>query len=150
MINGSAARSLPALELPPTPTTASTEPPATDLETTIGAVVADAVAVLAWGLNDCWRCGSLTPENREAAGGPLTKLALMQLAHESGDLDFVALAREAGRRELRRVCDADVSLFQRHGSAAVDAAVDFYINGILEIVGNAVRDERAIRAAWAS
>jgi hypothetical protein len=136
-------------ELDPSVSTSNDSAP-NSIETTIGVAMVDAVAVLAWGMHDWQYHGTLAPETREAAGSPLVRLTLLQLDHESGDADFVALARQAGRRELRRLCAADISLFQRHGQVAVDAAVDFYINGILEIVGNAVRDERAIRAAWAS
>jgi hypothetical protein len=149
MANGAAAKLPLASELSITPTSSNDSTPRpTEIE--IGVAVADAAAVLARGMHDCWHHGKIAPETREAAGNPLTKLALMQLDHEFGDSDFVALARQAGRRELRRLCDADISLFQRHGQVAVDAALDFYIDGILEIVGAAVRDERIVRAAWAS
>jgi hypothetical protein len=142
-----------AVALPPEldpPASTNTDSAPNSIETTIGVAVADAAAVLAAGLFDYQQNGRLDPATREAAGAPLTKLALMQLDYEHGDPDFVALARQAGRRELRRLCDADISLFQRHGSAAVDTAVDFYIDGVLEIVGATVRDERIVRAAWAS
>jgi hypothetical protein len=150
MANGKSAAALlpPAAE--PLTVSTSTDSVPNSIETEIGAAVVDAAAVLAAGLFDYQQNGRLDSATREAAGSPLTKLAQLQLAHESGDPDFVALAREAGRRELRRLCDVDLSLFQRHGAAAVDAAVDFYIDGVLEIVGRTVRDERSLQAAWAS
>jgi hypothetical protein len=150
MVNGKFATALLPPDLEPLTVSASTDSAPNSIETAIGVAVAGAAAVLAAGLFDYQQNGRLDPATREAAGSPLVRLAQLQLNYEFGDSDFVALARQAGRRELRRLCDCDISLFQRHTSAAVDAAVDFYIAGVLEIVGNAVRGERAIQAAWAS
>jgi hypothetical protein len=99
-------------------------------------------------MNDYQHHGELASKTKEVGSSRLARLATLQLNHEGGDLDFNRKAYDAGKRALRRYLTDD--LFQRHSPAEVDAALDLYIGGTLEIVGAAVRDERSIRAAWAN
>jgi len=151
MVNGSAARSLPALELPSTPTTVSAEPPAAGLESAIGVAVADAVLALYRAMWDFQQGDVLSPTTREAGGSRMARVATLMLDHGPGDRDFIALAHRAGRCELRRhLAHLDAELFRRHESVEVDKVLDRDIDSVFEIVRLAVRDERSFRAALAN
>jgi hypothetical protein len=142
MANAAAARVPCELELTPTPT------PPSESDRTLGQVVADAAAMIAKAIEDCRQTGVLASTTKAAGSIRLARVAELALAHELGDPDFYSRARAAGLREMRQYLDAD--FFRRHSPAEADAAFNMYMDGLFEIVANAIKDERAIRAALAN
>jgi hypothetical protein len=118
------------------------------IEVALGAAVADAVVVFYQAIFDQQEAGAIAPATTAAGGSRIAAIALLQLDHEGGDVDFVAQAHRAGKCELRRYFDADV--FQQHGVGEVDTALDAAIDSVFEIVGKVVQTERVYRAAWAN
>jgi hypothetical protein len=142
MANGSAALKLLAPEPPPDEHSEPSAP------AELGLAVAGATAVLCRAMFDYRQNGELDPQVREAGGSGIAKVATWQLDHGLGDLEFAAVARQQGKIQLRQHLNTD---FFRHNSPAeVEAALDFYIDSLLEMVSRVVKDERAFRAAWAN
>jgi hypothetical protein len=102
---------------------------------------------MAWVILGYHQTGRLDPVAKEAGGTKLAKVAMLQLNHELGDLDFAARARAVAKPLLRAHLDAE--FFRRHSPEQGDAALDELIGSVLEIAGKAVTDERALRAAVA-
>jgi hypothetical protein len=141
MPNGTAIALPPALD-PPAPAKAIAPG---EVEQRIGTAVADAVTAIGAGLMDWEAAGSLRDTTRRLAGEHLGRVAMLQLEHASGDNNFAAIARSAGRRELWSRCDAG---FRAHygasfDEAAIDHALDENISWVIEITTKVVRDERA-------
>ena len=144
MANGTHALKLLASEPP-------SEPPATpsaEIETTIGAVVANAVTAFCVSMQSYQHFGHLDPELREAGGNRMAQLVEMWLAHEGSDEDFIDMAHRAGRAQLRRFLDAEY--FRRYTAVHGDAALDFFLDSVFEIAHTVTRQERVFRAAWAN
>jgi hypothetical protein len=142
MANGASA----ALLLEPTSAPAATDvPPAA---TELGIAVAAATTAICQAMDDYWHCGTLDPAIKDQGGTRIAKVATWQLDHELGELEFAAAARAQGKAQLRRYIDAN--FYQQHGAVAVEAALDFYIDSLLEMVSRVVRDERVFRATRAN
>jgi hypothetical protein len=121
--------------------------PLTEIETTIGTVVANAVTTFCLSLQNYQHLGRLDPELREAGGNRVAQLVELWLAHGGSDEDFIDMARHQGRIRLRQYLDAD---FFRHNTIEQgDAGLDFFLRSIFEITDKVVREERALRMAGA-
>jgi hypothetical protein len=124
-------------------------PTPTEAARSIGIAAADAVAVVGLGLEAAaagWHAPP--PQLRRQAGEYLGRVAMLQLEHQGGDADFIALVRSEGKRILR---ERSMTSFKQHygtDEATVDRALDEMINWVLEIAGNAVAVERAIQRAY--
>jgi hypothetical protein len=138
------------VELEPSPAPAVTAPapgaaPAQVVaEIQDGQAVASAVTVLCAAVLD----RALTPATREAGGERIARVAELWLAHEGDDLEFTRKARAAARCVLRQYYD--VEFYEHYSAEQGDAAIDLYIDSVLEIAGYVVKDERVLRAAWAN
>ena len=120
------------------------EPASDPKQEEIGAATAAAATMIACAVEDCRQGGSLAPTTKAVGAHRLTKVAMLMLAHEGGDDDFIATAHRAGKEILRqRLNGSNIS------PEAADGVLDFYINGLFEIVTRTVADERAYRAAAA-
>jgi hypothetical protein len=144
MANGATVRLIPKIPS----TSAEAAAPTSAAETAIGVAVADATLILCRAMADHLQNGALSPATREAGGTRMARVSMLMLDHAPGDSDFITLAHQAGKRELRRHLDA--ALFRKHGVEEIDKALDGVIDSVFEIVSLAVRDERAIRAALAN
>ena len=142
MANGSTALKLLAPEPPPDQHSEPSAP------AELGLAVADATAVLCRAMFDHRQNGELDPQVREAGGSGIAKVATWQLDRGLDDYEFAAMAREQGKIQLRQHINTD--FYRQHSAVAVEAALDFYINSLLEMVSRVVKDERAFRAAWAN
>ena len=118
------------------------------IEVALGAAVADAVFVLYRAILDRQENDALAPAIKDAGAARIAAIALLQLDHAGGDIDFVARAHRDGKRELRRFFNS-TDLFRRHDPVEIDKVFDTSISDVLGIVSRVVRDERAYRAAWA-
>ena len=139
MANGATARLPFTSELPSDNGPISAKPSSTALEVSIGMAVESAVTALAQAMVDYQHCGVLLPATKEAGGSRIAKVAELWLSHEGDDLDFATKVRTAGKRALRRHLPIDFP----HSPAAIDAALEFYINELLGMVGRVVANERA-------
>jgi hypothetical protein len=154
MANGVAVALLPsaAPTSAATPTSTATPTPTAagkPIETAIGDAMANAVTTLYQAAINQQQTGTLAPSIIAAGGSRIAALALLQLDHAGGDIDFVARAHRDGKRELRR-CFNNTDLFQQHDPVEIDKVFDTSISDVLGIVSRVVRDERVYRAAWAN
>src|SRR5262245_63036375 len=133
MANGVAV----AFVIEPTP---ADSPKDTPIEITLGEAVAAAVTALSVGINDYQHHGELSPEAKDIGSRRFAKVTMLALASELGDHEFFAQARAAGKRELLRLFPADFN----HSRLEIEAVLDWHIDGVFEIVGNVIRDERAM------
>jgi hypothetical protein len=150
MANGSAALHLaePAPVSKDAPG-ATVGKPGDATEIAIGQAVADAVFVLYKAILDQQENDALAPATKDAGASRIARIALLQLDHEGGDLDFTRRAHEQGKRELRRFFN-NTDYFRQHGLAEIDKVFDASISDVLGIVSRVVRTERTYRAAWAN
>ena len=152
--NGAAVRLpleiAPLPEPPAAPTTGkpAAPPAAAGIEVELGRAVASAATAVARAMMDYDAFGVMDGETKEAGGSRIARVATLQIDHKEGDLDFIARARNAGRRELRQHIDAD--FHRQHRPEYCAAAIDFYLDAVFEVVAKVVADERAFRAAWAN
>jgi hypothetical protein len=137
----------PSPGAPPGPASAGLN--STGGEALIGAAVASAATAICCAVQQQHQQnGRLDPAVKLAGGERIAKVAELWLAHEGDDLEFTRKARDAAKCVLRQYFDAD---FYRHYSPEQgDAALDWFIDPVLEIAACVVRDERAFRAAWAN
>ena len=119
------------------------EPASDPRQEEIGAATAAAATMIACAIEDCRQGGSLAPATKAVGADRLTKVAMLMLAHEGGDDDFIATAHRAGKEILRQRLNGAFS------PEAADGVLDFYISGLFEIVTRTVAVERAYRAAAA-
>ena len=94
------------------------------------------------------QAGRLDPAAKAAGGVKLARVSMLMLDHAGGDDDFTRKARAAAKPLLRAHLDAE--FFRRHTPEQGDAALDFYIDSVFEVVTRAVADERVFRAAMAN
>jgi hypothetical protein len=132
MVNGAAAA---LVELDPVTIPAQ--------EKELGEATAAAVAVLCAAVQSYAHAGELTREIKSMGSERIARVARLQLDHEGGDQDFIAMARRAGMQVLRQ------RLNGAFDPAQCDATLDFYLDNLFDIVSRVVRDERAFRAAAA-
>jgi hypothetical protein len=112
----------------------------------------DAVLAIGAGVIDWENGGGLRPSTRRLAGERFARVCMMQLEYPSGDADFAAIARSAGRGELWRRNDAG---FREHygekfDATAIDRAFDELLDHVLTITSNACAVERAMTKALAN
>jgi hypothetical protein len=143
MANGAAV----ALHLVSAPE--SNDAPNGGIEVALGAAVADAVFVFYQAILDTQQSGILAATTKNAGADRIAAIALLQLDHAGGDIDFVARAHRDGKRELRRFFN-NTDLFRQHDPVEIDKVFDTSISDVLGIVSRVVRDERVFRAAWAN
>ena len=127
------------------------DPPATETAVAaaeIGQATAAAAVAMAWGILSYHQAGRLDPAAKEAGGTKLARVSVLMLDHADGDDDFTRKARAAAKPLLRAHLDA--GFFQRYSPEQGDAALDFYIDSVFEVVTRTVADERAFRAAMAN
>jgi hypothetical protein len=144
MANGAVVR---LLELPPEYSEATAGMPGTavtEIETTIGQAVVNAVKIFYEAAIAQQETGLLPPAIIAAGGSRIAAIATLQLDYEGGDLDFVAQAHHAGKRELRR-CFNNTDLFRQHDPVEIDRVFDASISDVLGIVSRVVREERFFR-----
>jgi hypothetical protein len=105
----------------------------------IGDAVADAAAVIGRAMVDFEAGGQLTSATRASGGERLARVARLQL-DTFGEIDFAAVARAQGKREL----------WKRHGATLrgldevkLDVAFNEIIGWVLGIADKVVADERA-------
>jgi hypothetical protein len=144
MANGATVRLPLALESAAAP---ASDKPSEPIETAIGAAMADAVTVFCEAAIAQQETGLLPPAIIAAGGSRVATIAMLQLEHELGDDDFFRRAHEQGKCVLHQYLGAD--LFRQHGPGQVDMVLDMAIDSVFEIVSKVVKDERAVRVAWA-
>ena len=152
MANGVVVR-LPLVTPEPTPAATSSSTaagkPNGGIEVALGAAVADAVFMLYQATLDQQQNDALAPATKDAGAARIAAIALLQLDHAGGDIDFVARAHRDGKCELRRFFN-NTDLFRQHDPVEIDKVFDTSISDVLGIVSRVVRDERIFRAAWAN
>jgi len=120
------------------------EEPTPAQEEVIGQAIASATTALCFALLELQQDGRLDPATREAGGNRVAKVATLMLDHALGDQDFLSTARAQGKVQLRRYLNGSFA------PAQSDAALDFHIDNLLEIVTRVVADERVFRRAAAN
>src|SRR5262245_18799732 len=135
MANGVAV----ALSLVTEPTPADS-PKDTPTEITLGEAVAAAATAIVVGIYDYQYHGELSPDTKDVGSRRLAKVTMMALASELGDHEFFAQARAAGKTELLRLFPEDFN----HTQTETEMVLDGYIDVVFELVGNVLRDERAM------
>jgi hypothetical protein len=148
MANGAAVARLVPPSARATADKPAAAPAVAGIEVELGRAVASAATAVARAMLDYGAFGVMDSETKEAGGSRIARVATLQLDHKEGDLDFIARARNAGRRELRQCIDAD--FYRQHRPEHCAAAIDFYLDAVFEVVAKVVEDERAFRAAWAN
>jgi hypothetical protein len=139
--NGHAALQLLALD----PVAAPKPDTGTPIVVDVGDAMAEAVAGICCGMAEFQNVGRLTTETKAVNGDRIAVLAMAMLAHGGSDADFFDRARVAARCEVRRRFDPE-----GFNAAEVDAATEFCIGAVFEIVTRVVETERAWRVAHAN
>jgi hypothetical protein len=98
--------------------------------------MASAACAVALGCHQ-FQNGGLAPATKNAAGDRFVALYRLRQMH-AAEIDFDAVAREHGRRALRTYLDSE-GFYQRHSQAQGDAALDLYLDGVLEILSGVER-----------
>ena len=142
MVNGHAALRV-SVELEPIATPKSDA--GAPIEIDVGVELANVAAWLCTGLTE-FRNGGLSPKTKAAGGERMVPLALAMLAFTGPDGDFLDRARVAGRAVLRQNFELD----RPCSSAETDAVIEFYIDGVFEVLTKVVETERAFRIAMAN
>jgi hypothetical protein len=114
-------------------------------EIAIGEAVADAAISIAVVPDGYRQTGILAQAAKEAGGSRFARVAMLQLDHALGDDDFIRRARDAGKCVLLRRHFSDECSRQ-----LADVAIKWAIDSVFEVVSHVVKDERALRIAWAN
>ena len=146
MHNGNAALQL-AFEPAPALAEAAADKRGSPVSAELGEAMASATTAFCYAFDEHRNYGGLRPETRTAIGERVGRVAMLALGHEGGDQDFAVHARDAGRPILRRCLGAEY--FRRFSPTQGDEAIDFFLDGVLGVVGRVVETERALQLAMA-
>jgi hypothetical protein len=128
-----------AVALPLELTSPST-PASPSIETTIGEATAAAVTMICRAMFDYQRTGGLPPAVKDAGGERIARVFELQQAY-AGEIDFAATVRREGSRVLRQYLGAE--FYQRYSADEGEAAINLYVDGLLEILVHVTAVERA-------